>query len=76
MDETAIAETRRYGLIICIASAALGLIYALGLLRKSYWALALPLTAATVGALSVSLWIGRALLETTFEPLDDEPPGA
>ena len=41
-----------------------------GVLRRSYWALALPVTAATVGALYISLWIGRALMTTPSEPTD------
>ncbi|MGH2608249.1 MAG: hypothetical protein ACRDHF_04100 [Tepidiformaceae bacterium] len=70
MDEDSVALTRRYGAMICAASAVMGLIYGVGLLRRSYWALALPVTAATVGALGVSLWIGRALMTTPSEPTD------
>jgi hypothetical protein len=51
-------------------SVVLGLIYGVGLLRRSYWALALPVTAATVGALGASLWIGRTLMTTPDEPAE------
>ena len=70
MDEQSIALTRRYGAIISAVSVVVGLIYMVGLLRRSYWALALPVTAATVGALYISLWIGRALMTTPSEPTD------
>lgn len=70
MDEQSIALTRRYGAIISAVSVVVGLIYMVGVLRRSYWALALPVTAATVGALYISLWIGRALMTTPSEPTD------
>ena len=68
MDEEAVAQTRRYGMIISVAAAFLGLVYGVGVLRKSYWALALPVTAATAGSLYIALWIGRALMTTPSEP--------
>ena len=68
MDEQAVMLTRRYGMIISAVSVVTGLIYALGLIRRSYWALALPVTAATAGMLYISLWIGRALVTTPSEP--------
>lgn len=70
MDEQAVALTRRYGAIISAISVLAGLVYVVGLLRRSYWALALPVTAATMGALYISLWIGRALMTTPSEPTD------
>ncbi|HEX6031998.1 MAG TPA: hypothetical protein VFY90_11255 [Tepidiformaceae bacterium] len=70
MDEQAVALTRRYGAIISAVSVVVGLIYVVGLLRRSYWALALPVTAATMGALYISLWIGRALMTTPSEPTE------
>ena len=70
MDEQSVALTRRYGTIISAVSVLLGLIYLVGLLRRSYWALALPVTAATMGALYIAVWIGRALMTTPSEPTD------
>jgi hypothetical protein len=70
MDEQSVALTRRYGAIISAVSVIVGLVYLVGLLRRSYWALALPVTAATVGALYISLWIGRALMTTPSEQTD------
>jgi hypothetical protein len=67
MDEAAVKQTRRYGMAISVAAAACGLVYALGVLRKSYWILAIPVTAATMGGLYIALWIGRALMTTEAE---------
>jgi hypothetical protein len=64
MDEAAIEQTRRYGIAISAIAMLLGAVYAAGVLRRSYWALALPVTAATTGALYIALWIGRALIAT------------
>jgi hypothetical protein len=68
MDEAAIAQTRKYGQIISIIAVVSGLLYLVGVLKKNYWALALPVTAATAGALYITLWIGRALMTTPSEP--------
>jgi urea transporter len=70
MDAQSVALTRRYGAVIFAVSVVMGLVYLAGLLRRSYWALALPVTAATMGALYVALWIGRTLMTTPDEPTD------
>ncbi|HEY8489358.1 MAG TPA: hypothetical protein VIO14_00035 [Dehalococcoidia bacterium] len=57
-----------FGALICALSAAGGLALVIGVLRKSYWALAAPVTLGTLGALYVIFWIGRALLTTPTEP--------
>jgi hypothetical protein len=57
-----------YGLAICATSAIAGLVFLLGVLRKSYWALAMPVIMGFLGALYVAFWIGRALITTPLEP--------
>jgi hypothetical protein len=57
-----------YGLAICATSAITGLVFLLGVLRKSYWALAMPVIIGFLGALYVAFWIGRALITTPLEP--------
>ncbi len=57
-----------YGVVICAASAIAGLVFLLGVLRKSYWALAMPVIVGFLGALYVAFWIGRALITTPLEP--------
>jgi hypothetical protein len=61
-------RSQTYGLIICGASAVAALVFLIGVLRKSYWALALPVMAGSLGALYVAFWIGRALVTTPLEP--------
>ncbi len=68
MDELAVAQTRKYGQIISMLAVVTGLVYVVGVLRRSYFMLALPVTAATFGALYIALWIGRALMTTPAEP--------
>ena len=46
--------------------------FVIGVLRKSYMALALPVTAGFLGALYISFWIGRALVTTPIEPPADD----
>ncbi|MGH7752126.1 MAG: hypothetical protein ACREN5_04865 [Gemmatimonadales bacterium] len=67
MDEESVALTRRYGTVISAVSVMMGLLYLLGLARRSYWALALPVSIATIGALGASLLIGRTLMTTPDE---------
>ena len=65
-------RSRTYGLMICGASVATAFIFLIGVLRKSYWAVAMPVTAGFLGALYVAFWIGRALLTTPVEPPADD----
>lgn len=61
-------RSQTYGLIICGASAVTALVFLIGVLRKSYWALAAPVMAGFLGTLYVAFWIGRALVTTPVEP--------
>ena len=61
-----------YGMIICVVSAVTALVFLAGVLRKSYWALALPVMGGFLGALYVAFWIGRALITTPIEPPADD----
>jgi uncharacterized membrane protein len=60
------------GMIICAVSAIVGLFFTIGVLKRSYMALALPVMAGTLGALYIAFWIGRALLTTPLEPPADD----
>ena len=60
------------GMIICAVSAITGLFFTIGVLKKSYMALALPVMAGTLGALYIAFWIGRALITTPLEPPSDD----
>lgn len=65
-------RSRTYGMIICAASVITGIVFLGGVLRRSYMALALPVTAGFLGALYVAFWIGRALVTTPIEPPADD----
>lgn len=60
------------GIIICATSALTALVFLIGVLRRSYLALALPVTAGFLGALYIAFWIGRALITTPIEPPADD----
>jgi energy-coupling factor transporter transmembrane protein EcfT len=61
-----------YGMIICAATIVGALVFLAGVVRRSYWALALPVTGGFLGALYVAFWIGRALIATPIEPPADD----
>ena len=61
-----------YGMIICATTIAGALVFLTGVMRRSYLALALPVTGGFLGALYVAFWIGRALIATPIEPPADD----
>jgi hypothetical protein len=61
-----------YGMIICAISIVAGLILLVGVLRRSYLAVAIPVMVGSLGALYVAFWIGRALVTTPIEPPADD----
>lgn len=61
-----------YGMMICAISILSGVVLIAGVLRRSYWALALPVMVGSQGALYVAFWIGRALVTTPLEPPADD----
>jgi hypothetical protein len=65
-------RSHTYGIIICAVSVITAIGFLLGVMRKSYMALALPVTAGFLGALYISFWIGRALVTTPIEPPADD----
>ena len=65
-------RSHTYGMIICAVSVLTGITFVIGVLRKSYMALALPVTAGFLGALYIAFWIGRALVTTPIEPPADD----
>jgi hypothetical protein len=65
-------RSHTYGMAICATSAFIALIFSIGVLRKSYFALALPVAAGFFGALYIAFWIGRALITTPIEPPADD----
>ena len=61
-----------YGLMICAVTIFAAITFLIGVMRRSYWALALPVTGGFLGALYIAFWIGRALIATPIEPPADD----
>lgn len=59
--------------VILIAGAILELmLFFYGLMRRSYLALALPVTAAMFAITAITIWVGWTMM--TLEEDEDEPP--
>ncbi len=73
MDENQMAERSHfYGLAICAVAIFTAITFLTGVMRRSYWALALPVTGGFLGTLYIAFWIGRALIATPIEPPADD----
>lgn len=64
MDNDSVALARRYGAILAVVSAVGSVLFLVGIARRSYAALALPLAAIVLGGFAVTGWIGRLLMTT------------
>ena len=60
------------GLVLMTGAALQLLIFTYGALRRSYLALALPVTAAMVTLTALTFWVGWTML--TMEEEIEEPP--
>ena len=65
-------RSKFYGMIICAVSVFTAITFLSAVMRRSYWALALPVTGGFLGTLYVVFWIGRALIATPIEPPADD----
>jgi len=54
----------------------LGAWFLLGLLQRSYWALAIPVAAIVFFALGLTFWVGYTIATIQIEPPDDSEPPA
>ena len=73
MNQQSVDIARYYGRILSLVSAATALLFLIGVLRRSYLALAVPVAALVLGAAAVSLLIGRLLITTPDYPEDPLP---
>lgn len=64
--------TRIQGWLICSAAIVLGVIFLVGILRGSYWALAIPVAVAVAFVLGLTFWVGFTIATIRVEP---EEPG-
>lgn len=72
MNELDTRLARRYGSLIAASSAVAALLFLFALVRRSYWAVAVPVAFATLVGLTVTTILGRLLMTTPFEPPDPD----
>lgn len=63
---------RRYGRLLMVGAGISGALYAFALLRRSYWAIALPVSMVAGAAVGGALVLGRLLATTPDEQPDPE----
>ncbi|HXK24343.1 MAG TPA: hypothetical protein VMS55_16865 [Myxococcota bacterium] len=66
--------SRAQGGLICVGVVVVAALFLLGLLQKSYWALALPVAIAVFFALGLTFWVGYTIATIKVEPYEDAPP--
>ncbi len=68
-------SSRSQGGLICVGTVIVGAWFLLGLLQKSYWAIALPVAALVFFALGLTFWVGYTIATIQVEPFQEpEPP--
>jgi len=73
--------SRTQGWAICIGAGVLALLFVVGILNGSYWALALPVAALTLFGLGLVAWVGYTIATIQVEPdpapevLESNDPG-
>jgi hypothetical protein len=68
-------SSRAQGGLICIGVAVVGLLFLVGLLERSYWALALPVAGLVFFVLGLTFWVGWTIATIRVEPEErPEPP--
>ena len=66
-------RSRLYGFLICIGIVITATLFLVGLFHKSYWAIAVPVAALTLGLLGLGFWIGWTIVMLKTEaPPDDK----
>lgn len=66
-------DSRAQGGLICAAAVVLGALFAAGLLRGSYLALAIPVAVITFFALGLAFWVGWTIATIRVEPEPERP---
>jgi hypothetical protein len=65
-------SSRAQGGLICVAVVVLGTLFLGGVLRGSYWALAIPVLLLVGSVLGLAFWVGWTIATVRVEP---EPAG-
>ena len=73
-------SSRVQGGLICAGAAIAALVFGLGLLSGSWWAVAIPVGILLAFVLGLTFWVGWTIATVDVEPELDEPeasePGA
>jgi hypothetical protein len=69
-------NTRNQGALICAVAVVGALLFLIGILSRSYWALAIPVAALTLFVLGLAFWVGWTILTVDVEPEPAAPPAA
>ena len=73
-------DNRAQGGLICVGVVVLAALFLVGLLRESYWALALPVAIFVLFVLGLAFWVGWTIatirVEPEAEPADEAAPPA
>ena len=68
-------SSRTQGGLICVAVVVIAAWFLLGLLMKSYWAIAIPVAILVSFVLGLTFWVGYTIATIQVEPFDEgEPP--
>ena len=65
-------SSRTQGGLICGAVGILALLFLGGLLRESYWAIAIPVAILVFFALGLTFWVGYTIATIQVEPFQDD----
>lgn len=70
-------DSRAQGGLICVGVVVLGALFAVGVLQRSYWALALPVALLVFFVLGLAFWVGWtiATIRVEPEPSEEAPSG-
>ena len=61
-------STRAQGWAICLGAGLLALLFIVGVLGGSYWAIALPVAVLTLFVLGLAGWVGYTIATIQVEP--------
>jgi hypothetical protein len=64
-------SSRTQGLLICGGSALAGVLFLIGLLAKSWWAVAIPVGILLAFVLGLTFWVGWTIATIQVEPEPD-----
>jgi hypothetical protein len=67
-------SSRTQGGLICVAVVIVAAWFLLGLLQKSYWAIAIPVALVVCFALGLTFWVGYTIATIRVEPFDEQQP--